>query len=67
MRRNRDEFDHQEADAGLVESGAEHEVGTEVSAEEQERLLKEQEAGAETENTTDTPAADTGDGESKEG
>ncbi|MDG6078483.1 50S ribosomal protein L3 [Erythrobacter litoralis] len=67
MRRNRDEFDHQEADAGLVESGAEHEVGTEVSTEEQERLLKEQEAGAETENTTDTPAADTGDGESKEG
>jgi len=67
MRRNRDEFEHQEAEAGLVESAAESTVNPEVSAEEQERLLKEQEAGAETENTTDTPAADTGDGESKEG
>ena len=67
MRRNRDEFAHQEADAGMVETAAEHEVSTEVSAEEQERLLKEQEAGVETENTTDTPAADTGDGDSKEG
>ncbi|HCC27526.1 MAG TPA: 50S ribosomal protein L3 [Erythrobacter sp.] len=67
MYRNRDEFEHQEADAGLVESAAEHEPGTEVSPEQQEALLKEQEAGAETENTTDTPAADTGSDENKEG
>ncbi len=67
MYRNRDEFEHQEADAGLVESAAEHEVGTEISAEQQEKLLKEQEAGAETETTTDTPAADTGSDENKEG
>ncbi|HCY02594.1 MAG TPA: 50S ribosomal protein L3, partial [Erythrobacter sp.] len=60
-------FEHQEADAGLVESAAEHEPGTEVSPEQQEALLKEQEAGAETENTTDTPAADTGSDENKEG
>ncbi len=31
MRRNEDEFESEEADAGLVESAAEHEVGTEVS------------------------------------
>tara|TARA_B100001179_G_scaffold228753_1_gene213298 strand:- start:141 stop:998 length:858 start_codon:yes stop_codon:yes gene_type:complete len=62
MYRNREEFDHQEADAGLVESAAEHEVSTEVSAEQQEALLKEQEAGADTETTTDGAA----DGESKE-
>ena len=30
-------------------------------------LLKQQEAGADTENTTDTPAADTGSDENKEG
>jgi large subunit ribosomal protein L3 len=41
MYRNRDEFEHQEADAGLVENAAEHEVSTEVSAEQQEKLLKE--------------------------
>ena len=62
MYRNREEFDHQEADAGLVESAAAHEVSTEVSAEQQEALLKEQEAGADTETTTDGAA----DGESKE-
>ena len=42
-------------------------MGTEVSAEQQEKLLKEQEAGADTETTTDTPAADTGSDENKEG
>jgi large subunit ribosomal protein L3 len=67
MYRNRDEFEHQEADAGLVEGAAEHEAGTEISAEQQEALLKQQEAGADTENTTDTPAADTGSDENKEG
>ena len=67
MRRNEDQFKTEEADAGLVESAAEHEVGTEISAEQQEKLLKEQEAGAESETTTDTPAADTGSDENKEG
>ena len=67
MYRNRDEFEHQEADAGLVESGAEHEVNTQVSAEQQEVLAAEQEAGADTETTTDTSAADTGSDANKEG
>ena len=67
MYRNRDEFEHQEADAGLVENAAEHEVSTEVSAEQQEKLLKEQEAGVDTETTTDTPEADAGSDENKEG
>ena len=67
MYRNRDEFEHEEAAAGLVESSAEHEVGTEVSADQQAKLLKEQDAGADTESTTDTPAADTGADDSKEG
>lgn len=67
MYRNRDEFEHQEADAGLVEGAAEHEAGSEISAEQQEALLRQQEAGADTENTTDTPAADTGSDENKEG
>ena len=39
----------------------------EVAEEQQEALLKQQEAGADTENTTDTPAADTGSDENKEG
>ena len=67
MYRNRDEFEHQEADAGLVESSAEHEVNTQVSAEQQEVLAAEQEAGADTETTTDTSAADTGSDAKKEG
>ncbi len=78
MYRNREEFEHKEADAGMVETAAEHEVGTEVDAELQEKLLKEQEAGAEADTgsdsdtgasddtTTDTPAADTGSDEKKE-
>ena len=62
MYRNREEFEHQEADAGLVESAAEHEVGTEISAEQQEKLMQQQEAGADAETTTDGDAG----GESKE-
>ena len=71
MRRNEDEFKSEEADAGLVESAAEHEVGTEVSAEQQDALLKEQEAGADAEtgaaddNNTTPNVEDTG--ENKEG
>ena len=61
---------HDEADAGMVESAAEHEVHEQVDAEHQAQLLKEQQAGAGDdvtpaageENTTDGAA----DGESKE-
>ncbi|MBX7534506.1 50S ribosomal protein L3 [Qipengyuania sp. GH1] len=62
MYRNRDEFKTEDADAGLVESAAEHEVGTEVSAEQQEKLMQQQDAGADAETTTDGAAG----GESKE-
>ncbi len=62
MRRNEDEFKSEDADAGLVESAAEHEVGTEVSAEQQEKLMQQQESGADAETTTDGDAG----GESKE-
>ena len=55
-----------------VPAAAEHEVVEQVSPEMQEELLQTQEAGADadggeaTENT-DTPAADTGSDENKEG
>ncbi|KLE35884.1 50S ribosomal protein L3 [Aurantiacibacter luteus] len=66
MRRNADETKTEDATPGLVESGAEHEVTTQVSAEQQEELLKTQEAGADDETTAteggDTAASD----ESKE-
>ena len=71
MRRNADETKTDDADAGLVESAAEHEVNQEVDAAQQEKLLAEQDAGAESEVTkenaentpdTDVPSAD----ESKE-
>ena len=62
MRRNEDEFKSETADAGLIESAAEHEVGTEVSAEQQEKLMQQQESGADAETTTDGDAG----GESKE-
>lgn len=69
MRRNQDQFEHEEAAPGMVESAAEHEVNPEVSIEEQERLLTEQEAGADTDTdtTTDTSETDNGSGENKEG
>ena len=54
MYRNRDEFEHQEADAGLIESAAESQVNLEVSPEQQEELLKQQDAGV----NADTGAAD---------
>ena len=66
MRRNEDQFASEEAKPGLVESAAEHEVGTEVSAEQQEELLKAQEAGADAETTTEGQADAATDGESKE-
>ena len=73
MRRNEDKFKSEEADPGLIESAAEQEVGTEVSPEQQEKLLKAQEAGAEAEtgaaddNNTTPNVEDTTDGENKEG
>ena len=51
MRRNADEIEHEEADAGLVETAAEHEVHTEVTPEQQEKLMQQQDAGAETDGT----------------
>ena len=41
--------EHEEAPAGMVETAAEHEVQPEVSLEQQEKLLHEQQAGAPTE------------------
>ncbi len=69
--------EHEEAPAGLVEHAAEHEVHEQVSVEQQKELLKTQQAGVETEptgepspdsteETTETPAADTGADENKE-
>lgn len=65
--------EREEAPAGMVEAAAEHEVTPEVSPEQQENLLQEQQAGAAADNTPgaeetnsaegNTPAAD----ESKEG
>ena len=43
--------EHEEAPAGMVESAAEHEVQPEVSPEQQEKLLHEQQAGAGDEST----------------
>ena len=51
MRRNADEIEHEEADAGLVETAAEHEVHTEVTPEQQEKLMQQQDAGAESDDT----------------
>ncbi len=72
MYRNRDEFEHQEADAGLVESAAESTVNPEVSAEQQEKLLQQQDAGADadtgaTEDNSTMPSVDKDAGENKEG
>ena len=69
MRRNADETASEDAAPGLVESGAEHAVNPEVDVATQEKLAKEQEAGADTEgaattsDATDAPASD----ENKEG
>ena len=43
--------EHEEAPAGMVEAAAEHEVNPEVSLEQQEKLLHEQQAGAGDETT----------------
>jgi large subunit ribosomal protein L3 len=41
--------EHEEAPAGMIEAAAEHEVNPEVSYEQQEKLLHEQQAGVATE------------------
>ncbi len=56
MRRNADETASEDAGAGLVESGAAHEVAPEVSAEQQARLATEQGSGVGT--SSGTPGAD---------
>jgi large subunit ribosomal protein L3 len=56
MRRNEAEFATEEADAGLIESAAEATVNPEVSVEQQEKLARQQDAGAGTESGT--PPAD---------
>ncbi|GMM92937.1 50S ribosomal protein L3 [Qipengyuania sp. MTN3-11] len=71
MYRNRDEFEHDEADAGLIETAAESQVNPEVSAEQQEELLQQQDAGADADtgaadDNSTTPSADGDAGESKE-
>ncbi len=72
MYRNRDEFEHEEAAPGLVEGSAEHEVGTEISAEQQAKLMQQQSAGADAEtgaaeDNSTTPSVDKDAGENKEG
>ncbi|MDR7103566.1 50S ribosomal protein L3 [Croceicoccus sp. BE223] len=59
--------EHVEAPAGMVEAAAEHEVHDEVSVEQQEELLKTQEAGADADTATETPEADAGSDANKEG
>ena len=73
MRRNQSEFASEEADAGLIESSADHAVNPEVSVEQQEKLMQQQSAGADAEtgaadeNTSTTPSVDKDAGENKEG
>ncbi|NVD44113.1 50S ribosomal protein L3 [Qipengyuania atrilutea] len=73
MYRNREEFDHEEAQAGMIESGAEHEVDTGPTAAEEAKIIAEKEAlmakndAGESDNASggsDTGAAD---GSEKEG
>ena len=59
MRRNADETKSEDAQAGLVESGAEHEVNPEVDVATQQKLAAQQNAGAGTESGT--PPADAND------
>ncbi|MCL6251697.1 50S ribosomal protein L3 [Altererythrobacter sp. KTW20L] len=62
--------EHEEAAPGLVEAAAEHEVMPEVSVEQQEQLLQEQQAGAGDDITPavgeDTTTDGAADGENKE-
>ena len=72
MRRNEDEFKSQEAEAGLIESAAEATVNPEVSVEQQEKLMQQQDAGADAEtgpadDNSTTPSVEKDAGENKEG
>ena len=63
MYRNREEFAADEVDAGLVASDAAHEVQTEISPEQQEKLMQQQDAGADAEtgaadDNSTTPSVD---------
>lgn len=71
MRRNAAETASEEADAGLIESAAEHEVNPEVSTEQQEKLMQQQDAGADAEtgaadDNSTTPSVDKDAGAGKE-
>ena len=56
MRRNEAEFASEDADAGMIETAAESTVNPEVPVEQQEKLARQQDAGAGTESGT--PPAD---------
>ena len=59
MRRNAAATASEDQAAGLVESGAEHEVNPEVSVEQQEKLARQQDSGVGTESGT--PSAEPND------
>ena len=46
MRRNAEQYATEDADAGMVEAAAEHEVNTVVDAAQQAKLARQQDAGA---------------------
>lgn len=60
LRRNEDEFEHEEAPAGMVESGAEHEAETGPTDEEIAKAAEEMEAAKAAEENAegDAPAGD---------
>ena len=58
--------EHEEAPAGMVEAAAEHEVQPEVSLEQQEKLLHEQQAGAATEAVETTEQINEAEGDAPE-
>lgn len=63
MRRNAAETASEEADAGLIESAAEHAVNPEIPAEQQEKLMQQQDAGVDAEpgaaeDNSTTPSVD---------
>ena len=71
MYRNQEEFAADDVDAGLVASDAAHEVGTEVDPAQQEKLMQQQDAGADADtgaadDNSTTPSVDKDAGDSKE-
>jgi large subunit ribosomal protein L3 len=59
--------EHEEAPAGMVEHAAEHEVQPEVSLEQQEKLLHEQQAGAPTDAEETTSEDNVSEGTAPDG